>query len=203
MYRAGSGAGAGASALPGSNASAAVGSGTMAKYKQIKLLGKGGFGAAMLVQDRTDQTRLYVVKEVRLSADKKAQEDAKREAAFLKSLRHPNIVGYIESFVEKGMLHIVMDYADGGDLNQRVTALKNARQTMPEEEALSYFVQICLALKHVHDLRILHRDLKSQNVFLTKKGIVKVGDFGIAKALSSSMDMARTQVSRVGGADGT
>jgi len=56
------------------------------------------------------------------------------------------------------------------------------------------FVQICLAMKHVHDRNILHRDLKSQNIFLTSKGIVKLGDFGIAKVLDASEDQARTQI---------
>lgn len=71
--------------------------------------------------------------------------------------------------------------ADGGDLSQKVNALKRANKHLSEEEALDLFVQICLAIRHVHKRRIMHRDLKSQNVFLTSKGIVKVGDFGIAK----------------------
>ncbi|XP_022786792.1 serine/threonine-protein kinase Nek5-like [Stylophora pistillata] len=63
---------------------------------------------------------------------------------------------------------------------------------LPEDQVLDYFVQICLGLKHVHDRKILHRDLKSQNIFLTKNGIVKLGDFGIARVLHSTMELART-----------
>jgi NIMA (never in mitosis gene a)-related kinase len=59
---------------------------------------------------------------------------------------------------------------------------------------LEWFTQICLGLKHIHDRKILHRDLKGQNIFLTSKGIVKIGDFGIAKVLASTMQNARTVV---------
>ena len=52
---------------------------------------------------------------------------------------------------------------------------------------LEWFTQICLGLKHIHDRKILHRDLKGQNIFLTSKGIIKIGDFGIAKVLASTM----------------
>jgi NIMA (never in mitosis gene a)-related kinase 1/4/5 len=171
----------------------------MDNYKRIKLLGKGGFGSAILVEKRDGGRQQLVLKEVLLqpgAGHAKAVEDAKREASFLKSLHHPNIVSFIDTFAENGNLYIVMEYADGGDLHQRISQLKSQQKSggMPEEEALNYFVQICLAIKHIHDRKILHRDLKSQNVFLTKKGIVKVGDFGIAKSLSSSMDMAKTQI---------
>jgi NIMA (never in mitosis gene a)-related kinase len=59
---------------------------------------------------------------------------------------------------------------------------------------LEWFTQICLGLKHIHDRKILHRDLKGQNIFLTSKGMVKIGDFGIAKVLASTMQNARTVV---------
>lgn len=65
---------------------------------------------------------------------------------------------------------------------------------MPENTILDLFTQICLGMKHVHDRKIIHRDLKGANVFLTKKGIVKIGDFGIAKVLSCTVQQARTMV---------
>ena len=65
---------------------------------------------------------------------------------------------------------------------------------MPENTILDLFTQICLGMKHVHDRKIIHRDLKGANVFLTKKGIVKIGDFGIAKVLSCTAQQARTMV---------
>jgi NIMA (never in mitosis gene a)-related kinase len=76
-----------------------------------------------------------------------------------------------------------MEHADGGDLTEAIGKRKKSGLKWPEEEVMRIFVQLCLALKHVHEGNILHRDLKSQNIFLTSKGIVKLGDFGIAKVL--------------------
>jgi len=59
---------------------------------------------------------------------------------------------------------------------------------------MDWFTQICLAIKHIHDKKILHRDLKSQNIFLTKNGLIKLGDFGIAKCLNFTLEKARTVV---------
>lgn len=135
----------------------------MLKYKQEKLLGKGGFGSAFLAS-RKDGSRV-VIKEVRLQGmSRKEVDDAKKEASFLASVRHPNIVAFIESFTENGKLYLVMEYADGGDLAGRIAALKKERKSMSEDEALAYFVQICLAVKHLHDRRIVHRDIKGANV---------------------------------------
>ncbi|KAF6095757.1 NIMA related kinase 1 [Phyllostomus discolor] len=83
-----------------------------------------------------------------------------------------------------------MDYCEGGDLFKRINAQKGI--LFPEDQILDWFVQICLALKHVHDRKILHRDIKSQNIFLTKDGTIQLGDFGIARVLNSTVELART-----------
>ena len=85
-----------------------------------------------------------------------------------------------------------MDYADGGDLTQKIKAQKG--KLFDENQIIDWFTQICLAIKHIHDRKILHRDIKSQNIFLTKNGIVKLGDFGIAKCLNQTIDKAKTVV---------
>lgn len=87
-----------------------------------------------------------------------------------------------------------MEYADGGDVNSVVKECKEKGKSLSEDEILGYFVQICLGLKHIHEQHIVHRDLKSQNVFLTSGGVVKLGDFGIAKNLGSTEQMAKTQI---------
>jgi len=168
------------------------------KYRRIKYLGKGSYGAAILAELRSNGQK-FVIKEIvigHLTANE--QTAAKKEAEVLHAMSHSNITMYIESFVESSKLYIVMEHADGGDLStaiqRRKTGLNGKKQFYAENELMRIFVQICLALKHVHDQNILHRDLKTQNIFLTSQGIVKLGDFGIAKVLDASEDQARTQI---------
>lgn len=87
-----------------------------------------------------------------------------QEATLLKRLQHPNIVSFWESFVTSNSLYIVMEYADGGDLERYIKSHAKAvpRREIPEKQVLHMFVQISLAIKHIHDRKILHRDLKSQ-----------------------------------------
>lgn len=129
------------------------------------------------------------------------RKETLREAKILEVLNHPNIIRFKEVYkTKKGKLCIVMDYADGGDLQSRIKEKHKKRQQtgtleyFSEDQVLNWFTQICLALKHCHDRKILHRDLKSQNIFLTKKNIVKLGDFGIARVLSNTRSKAKTVV---------
>uniref|UniRef100_A0ABK0LS37 non-specific serine/threonine protein kinase n=1 Tax=Rattus norvegicus TaxID=10116 RepID=A0ABK0LS37_RAT len=162
----------------------------MEKYVRLQKIGEGSFGKAVLVKS-TEDGRHYVIKEINISRmSDKEREESRREVAVLANMKHPNIVQYKESFEENGSLYIVMDYCEGGDLFKRINAQKGT--LFQEDQILDWFVQICLALKHVHDRKILHRDIKSQNIFLTKDGTVQLGDFGIARVLNSTVELART-----------
>nr|XP_019587017.1 PREDICTED: serine/threonine-protein kinase Nek1 isoform X5 [Rhinolophus sinicus] len=163
---------------------------TMEKYVRLQKIGEGSFGKAILVKS-TEDGKQYVIKEINISKmSNKEREESRREVAVLANMKHPNIVQYRESFEENGSLYIVMDYCEGGDLFKRINAQKGI--LFQEDQILDWFVQICLALKHVHDRKILHRDIKSQNIFLTKNGTVQLGDFGIARVLNSTVELART-----------
>ncbi|XP_048068152.2 serine/threonine-protein kinase Nek1 isoform X6 [Ursus arctos] len=162
----------------------------MEKYVRLQKIGEGSFGKAILVKS-TEDGRQYVIKEINISKmSNKEREESRREVAVLANMKHPNIVQYRESFEENGSLYIVMDYCEGGDLFKRINAQKGI--LFQEDQILDWFVQICLALKHVHDRKILHRDIKSQNIFLTKDGTIQLGDFGIARVLNSTVELART-----------
>nr|KAF6401876.1 NIMA related kinase 1 [Rousettus aegyptiacus] len=162
----------------------------MDKYVRLQKIGEGSFGKAILVKS-TEDGKQYVIKEINISRmSNKEREESRREVAVLANMKHPNIVQYRESFEENGSLYIVMDYCEGGDLFKRINAQKGI--LFQEDQILDWFVQICLALKHVHDRKILHRDIKSQNIFLTKDGTIQLGDFGIARVLNSTVELART-----------
>ena len=94
----------------------------------------------------------------------------------------------------KRCLCIVMDFADGGDLSAKLVKQKKTGKYLGEEQILTWLIQISLALQHIHMHKILHRDLKTQNVFMMASGQVKVGDFGIARMLESTCDLAETAI---------
>ncbi|NXB82205.1 NEK1 kinase, partial [Donacobius atricapilla] len=162
----------------------------MDKYIKVRKIGEGSFGKAILVKAK-ENGQQYVIKEINISKmSNKEREESRREVAVLANMKHPNIVLYRESFEENGCLYIVMDYCEGGDLFKKINAQRGI--LFSEDQILDWFVQICLALKHIHDRKILHRDIKSQNIFLTKDGTIQLGDFGIARVLNSTAELART-----------
>eukprot|EP00929_Paragymnodinium_shiwhaense_P120816 TRINITY_DN92875_c0_g1_i1.p1 TRINITY_DN92875_c0_g1~~TRINITY_DN92875_c0_g1_i1.p1 ORF type:complete len:496 (-),score=97.27 TRINITY_DN92875_c0_g1_i1:156-1643(-) len=166
-------------------------------YTQIRKVGEGSFGAAILVQHSSDKASdtKAIVKMIDISrASKQEKEDAVKESQVLSSLKHPYIVRYRESFHEDGWLCIVMDYCEGGDLADRIKKMRQSGKSCPEEQVLRWFTQAILALKYIHDMHIMHRDLKSGNFFLSKSGNIKVGDFGIAKVLECTAAHAQTQI---------
>jgi len=176
-------------------------------YQKVRQIGSGSFGCAYLVscgRAADKEKKLLVMKEVDISRmGSREKKNAEVEVQVLASLKHPYIVRYTESFVHDQMLCIVMDYCEGGDLGQYVAQRKRHRSSIAEPQVVRWFTQMCLALKHVHDKNIIHRDIKAQNIFLAKResrsepgslGCVKIADFGIAKVLDSTTSLARTQV---------
>ncbi|XP_027646488.1 serine/threonine-protein kinase Nek3 isoform X3 [Falco biarmicus] len=163
----------------------------MEEYKVLKILGEGSFGRALLVHHRISDQK-YAMKEIRLPMSSSDVENSRKEAVLLAKMKHPNIVAYKESFEAGGHLYIVMEYCDDGDLMQKI---KHQRGNLfPEEKILHWFVQMCLGVKHIHDKRVLHRDIKSKNIFLTQNGKVKLGDFGSARLLAHPVSYACTYV---------
>ena len=113
---------------------------------------------------------------------------------FLASIRHPNIVNFMEAFVGEASMdiYIVMEFADGGDVAEKVKACVKARQRLDENLVWSYFIQMLEGIAHLHSKQILHRDLKTANMFLTLDGHVKIGDMNVSKL--AKQGMAATQI---------
>jgi serine/threonine protein kinase len=124
----------------------------------------------------------------------KEREAAKAEVELLKRLHHPNIVRYIDSFLSKNheSLCIVMEYCYGGDLASQIKSSFTKRKLFSEDKILHWFVQIALGVHYMHTQNVLHRDLKTQNVFLLGNGRLVLGDLGISKVLEGTMDFAQT-----------
>ena len=166
----------------------------MDRYKEIRVVGRGNYGTAHLVKD-VQTGRKLVVKKIPLSAlSEKERREAGAEIEFLSKLSHPNVVQYVTSFMEEDTLHIVTSFCNGGDLAQVIKARREAKAYMDEEAILDIFIQLAMAVDYCHSQRVMHRDLKSSNVFITRKNVVKLGDFGIAKVIDDEMNQARTVV---------
>ncbi|XP_055086673.1 serine/threonine-protein kinase Nek5-like [Periophthalmus magnuspinnatus] len=167
----------------------------MNRYEVIGQIGEGAFGKAFLARDKGGgDSAQCVVKQINLrKMSAKEKEGSQKEVTLLSQMKHTNIVAFIDSFQEKGSLFIVMEYCDGGDLMKKIHTQRGV--SFSEEQILDWFVQICLGLKHIHDKKILHRDIKTQNIFLTSGGSkVKLGDFGVARMLNNTTELARTCV---------
>ncbi|XP_078104280.1 serine/threonine-protein kinase Nek4 isoform X2 [Sander vitreus] len=165
----------------------------MNNYIFIRVVGKGSYGEVNLVKHKTDRKQ-YVIKKLNLTtSSKRERRSAEQEAQLLSQLRHPNIVTYRESWEgDDCQLYIVMGFCEGGDLYHLLKRQKG--ELLPERQVVEWFVQIAMALQYLHERNILHRDLKTQNIFLTKTNIIKVGDLGIARVLENQNDMASTLI---------
>ncbi|KAF1608035.1 Serine/threonine-protein kinase Nek5, partial [Eudyptes chrysolophus] len=165
----------------------------MDKYEIIKKIGEGSFGKIFLAKGKVDNEQC-VIKEINVTQmPVKEKEASQKEVVLLAKMKHANIVTFYASLQEKNKLYIVMEYCDGGDLMKRINMQHGV--LFNEDQILSWFVQISLGLKHIHDMKILHRDVKAQNIFLSNNGkVAKLGDFGIARQLNSTMEFAHTCV---------
>lgn len=197
---------------------ASDGAAMQSEYDLVRWIGGGAFGKVFLVCHR-EERRHFVMKEVAAfaSMEAKQREATELEVQLLREMRHPNIVGYRDCYVNgDGHLCIFMEYCDHGDAHSYMQAVRRAGQPpLPEAQVWEWLVQIALALSALHGRKILHRDLKTQNVFLMGPGVVagaapqaspqgrrgpqpgfavKLGDLGIARVLDSTTDLAATQI---------
>uniref|UniRef100_A0A8D0CH24 non-specific serine/threonine protein kinase n=1 Tax=Scleropages formosus TaxID=113540 RepID=A0A8D0CH24_SCLFO len=161
-------------------------------YIPIRILGRGAFGEATLYR-RTEDNSLVVWKEVDLNClSDKERRDVMNEISILSILQHNNIIAYFNHFMDKDTLLIELEYCNGGNLYDKINQQKGKLFT--EEVVIWYLYQIASAVAHIHKAGILHRDIKTLNIFLTKTNLIKLGDYGLAKKLDSQFSMAETCV---------
>ena len=169
-------------------------------FEFLSRLGSGSFGTVFRVRRRVDD-QVYVIKIIRIGElTHKEKGEAINEVRLLADIDSSFIVQYFDSFIDQESLHIVMEYCNRGDLNMLLRKAKEKEvQSLKEDLTWNISLQILLGLYCLHQKKILHRDLKTANVFLQKDAsqrffAVKIGDLGVAKLLETSTAFAQTIV---------
>mmetsp|Transcript_68970 Transcript_68970/g.192767 ORF Transcript_68970/g.192767 Transcript_68970/m.192767 type:complete len:232 (+) Transcript_68970:46-741(+) len=166
----------------------------MEDYEVIKPIGKGKFAVVYRARRKADDA-IVALKKISVDAmDAKARNKCLKEVRLLQSLRHPNVIEYLDSFIEGNELIIIFEWAAAGDLKRQIRKAQEREARFEERVIWRYFAQICEAIQHMHERRIMHRDLKPANIFLTLNGTVKVGDLGLGRELSEHTVEAHSKV---------
>ena len=167
----------------------------MDAYEHQRALGKGAMGTVVLVRRKSDGALLALKSMAVHSAKDRAL--ARNEIEILRKLSHPHVVAFEDSFVLEQDVCIVMQFCEGGDLAGLIGEQRSAGKRLPEAEVRGLLAQMASALAHMHTLRIVHRDIKSSNVFLLSAAAANggafgasrhalLGDFGVSKAHGST-----------------
>ena len=154
------------------------------EYQILEKIGKGTFGTVYKVK-KYNESFLYVIKQIPLNELTEEQiKQVNTEAKLLSLINSNFVVKYFESFIENYELFIVMEYCDNGDLYHFLQEQQIKSTPLKEDLVWQIFIKITLGLSTIHKMKILHRDLKTLNIFLNKDMGVKIGDLGIAKQLN-------------------
>ncbi|XP_061358941.1 serine/threonine-protein kinase SAPK3-like isoform X1 [Gastrolobium bilobum] len=155
------------------------------RYEPLKDLGSGNFGVARLAKDKKT-AELVAVKYI--ERGKKIDENVQREIINHRSLRHPNIIRFKEVFLTPTHLAIVLEYASGGELFERICTAGR----FSEDEARYFFQQLISGVSYCHSMEICHRDLKLENTLLdgNPSPRLKICDFGYSKVLDIQLQSA-------------
>ena len=167
---------------------------TLKDFTIYEDIGSGAYSKVHKIK-RKDDGQVYALKKVFLSKlSDKEKENALNEVRILASVSSENVVSYKEAFFETtpSSLCIVMEYADGGDLYEKIKQLKKKGARFSEEQIWNIFIQVVKGLKALHAHKVLHRDLKCANVFLNKDGTVKLGDLNVSKVAKAGLVYTQT-----------
>ena len=166
----------------------------MNDFQILQKLGEGAYSKVYKVKRLVDNN-IYALKKVKLlNLSDKEKSNALNEVRILASIKSNYVISYKEAFFDEkdSTLGIVMEYADKGDLYQKIIEHKKTAKFFEESDIWRIFIQLVKGLKALHDLKILHRDLKSANVFLCSDGTVKLGDLNVSKVARRGLGYTQT-----------
>ena len=166
----------------------------MNDFQIISKLGEGAYSTVFKVKRIVDN-QIYALKKVKLlNLSEKEKENSLNEVRILASVKSNFVVSYKEAFFDEkdNTLCIVMEFADRGDLYQKIVAHKKSAKFFEESDIWRIFIQLVKGLKALHDLKILHRDMKSANVFLFSNGCAKLGDLNVSKVARRGLGYTQT-----------
>jgi serine/threonine protein kinase len=153
---------------------------------QLPALGSGSFGIAYKAIGISDR-KVFCIKQSHKIKTLKEENDYKREFTVLQNLNHKNIIRCFEAFLYENYFYLILEYAEEGDLNELAGKVDN------EAELLEISFQIIEGIRNLHANHIIHRDIKPENIFKYKDGFIKIGDFGMARTISTTL-VAKTTI---------
>jgi NIMA (never in mitosis gene a)-related kinase len=150
--------------------------------ERVRVLGSGSFGCAVLM--RSPSGTFLVAKEM--------PAEQENEVAVLRKLRHPAIIGFVDVARTRAGITILLEYADGGDLEGALNARRESHGApLEEDRVLRLFAQVLCALAYLHERSVLHRDLKPRNILIVGEDSVRLADFGVAKETDDMLALSR------------
>eukprot|EP01017_Pseudomicrothorax_dubius_P047592 TRINITY_DN8570_c0_g3_i4.p1 TRINITY_DN8570_c0_g3~~TRINITY_DN8570_c0_g3_i4.p1 ORF type:complete len:552 (-),score=113.95 TRINITY_DN8570_c0_g3_i4:44-1699(-) len=157
---------------------------SLSDFEVHSKLGQGSYSSVYLVT-RRGSTEKLALKKVKLDKlNERERQNSVNEVRILASIDSPYIVGYKDAFFDEAThsLCVVMEFVDGGDLLQKIREHATNRTAFAEEDVWAFAIQMLKGLRTLHEMSILHRDLKCANVFMSRSGrVVKIGDLNVAK----------------------
>ena len=159
-------------------------------FQVVRPLGKGNFGAVYLVTSKLTN-KLYAMKEIQTSKYKSQEEvnQVEKEIKLLENLRHPHVITYFNSFKQNGNIYIIIEYINGGSLEDLLMKNINQQKRIDEKTLWDLLIQSLSGLLYLHEKRkIIHRDIKPDNLLLDSEGHLKISDFGVSAIKSDEVD---------------
>ena len=152
--------------------------GKLEDFEIIKLMGKGQFGKVFKVISKLNN-EVYAMKMIDLKNLKSnALRLALNESKYLTVLSHPHIMKYYTNFTDDDKLYLIIENAENGDMTTFLNANRKMGRHIPEDELWSIFLQCMQGLTYIHDMGVIHRDIKPGNILMDNNMTVKIGDFG-------------------------